>query len=95
MTIFYTPQPKWYLKKQRLKAKQLRSSQWWKQKLEGGLCYYCQKRFTSDKLTMDHKLPLAKGGVSSKSNIVIACRDCNRAKGTKTSVDIALEKIDL
>ena len=92
MTIFYKAQSRAHLQTERLKAKQLRSTKWWKQKLEEGICYYCQKTFTTDKLTMDHKLPLARGGYSSKSNIVISCQDCNTKKGTKTSVDFVLEK---
>ena len=92
MTFFYNPQLKSHLQKERLKAKQLRSTKWWKQKLQEGICYYCQKTFTTDELTMDHKLPLARGGCSSKSNIVVSCQYCNIKKGTKTSVDFVLEK---
>ena len=92
MTTFYKPQSKSHLQKERLKAKQLRSTKWWRQKLKEGICYYCQKTFATDELTMDHKLPLARGGFSSKSNIVISCHNCNTKKGTKTSVDFVLEK---
>ena len=92
MTIFYEPQPKIHLQRERLKAKQLRSTKWWERKLQEGICYYCQKTFAVSELTMDHKLALAKGGRSSKSNIVVSCQDCNIEKGTKTSVDFVLEK---
>ena len=92
MKIFYKPQLKSNIQRERLKAKQLRSTKWWKQKLEEGICYYCQKTFSADQLTMDHKLPLARGGFSSKSNIVVSCQNCNTKKGTKTSVDFVLEK---
>ncbi len=90
MTLFYAPQPKWQLQKERLKAKQLKASKWWQWKLKKGQCYYCGKHFTAKHLTMDHKVPLAKGGLSSKSNVVVACHKCNTEKGTRTSVDVAL-----
>lgn len=31
--------------------------------------------------TVDHIVPLAKGGTSAKSNLVTACRRCNNDKG--------------
>ena len=92
MAFFYKPPLKSHLQKERLKAKQLRSTKWWQQKLQEGVCYYCQKTFSVEQLTMDHKLPLARGGLSSKSNIVVSCQKCNTKKGTKTSVDFVLEK---
>jgi 5-methylcytosine-specific restriction endonuclease McrA len=31
-------------------------------------------------LTMDHRVPLVRGGRSVRSNLVTACRECNAAK---------------
>ncbi len=31
-------------------------------------------------LTMDHKIPLGRGGTSEKINIVAACKECNNKK---------------
>lgn len=43
-------------------------------------CAYCGK---SEKLEMDHVIPISKGGATTKENIVPACRSCNSKKGDK------------
>ncbi|MCC6481353.1 MAG: HNH endonuclease [Sphingomonadaceae bacterium] len=43
-----------------------------------GACAYCGR--TDVKLTMDHVVPLAKGGAHALSNIVPACSHCNSSK---------------
>ena len=62
------------------KARELRKTAWWKKKLADGICYYCGVKFLSDELTMDHKIPLARGGYSEKGNLVVACKECNNKK---------------
>lgn len=45
-------------------------------------CYYCRKSFsTKRKKTIDHVIPLDKGGMHVMSNLVIACQSCNSSKG--------------
>lgn len=85
--IFYAPQDPKFIKKEREKARELKKSAWWNQKIQAGVCYYCENRFSKDDLTMDHKVPLAKGGTSSKNNIVCCCKVCNSKKQSQTSVD--------
>ena len=68
------------IRQERDKARKLRKSQWWKTKLSTGLCHYCGETFPAKKLTMDHLLPVARGGSSSKGNIVACCKDCNTKK---------------
>lgn len=46
-----------------------------------GHCAYCGKE---SKLTLDHIIPLSKGGTHSKNNVVPACYHCNSSKGNKT-----------
>ena len=46
-------------------------------------CCYCEKRFPKRQLTMDHVLPISRGGKTSWENIVTACGDCNSRKGNK------------
>lgn len=46
-------------------------------------CYYCGKECKEDK-TLDHKLPVTRGGTNSKENLVVACRSCNCSKNNKT-----------
>jgi 5-methylcytosine-specific restriction endonuclease McrA len=47
-------------------------------------CQYCSNEFIRKDLTLDHVLPLSKGGKTNWSNIVAACMRCNTAKGNKT-----------
>ena len=90
---FYSPQDPRQLKKEREKARELKRSSWWQSKLSDGTCYYCEQRFDGSDLTMDHKVPLARGGKSSKSNIVACCKDCNTKKGASTAVDQVLSEV--
>ena len=65
---------------ERAKARVLRKSVWWKKKRSTGKCYYCQKNFTPKDLSMDHIIPLSKGGLSQKVNLVPCCKKCNNSK---------------
>lgn len=68
------------LKQEKAKARELRDSSWWKRKRSAGLCYYCGQKFPPAELTMDHLIPLVRGGRSVKENLVPACKDCNNKK---------------
>jgi 5-methylcytosine-specific restriction endonuclease McrA len=68
------------VKVEKRKARELRQSQWWKRQLAKGRCYYCGKAFTPSELTMDHIVPLVRGGKSKKGNVVPACKVCNNKK---------------
>ncbi len=68
------------LKKERAKAREIRKSQWWKRKCAEGVCYFCGKKVPPNELTMDHIVPLIRGGKSNRGNIVPACKDCNNRK---------------
>ena len=43
-------------------------------------CGYCEKRFKESDLTVDHIVPRSKGGISSWTNCITACRKCNSYK---------------
>jgi len=47
-------------------------------------CGYCGQRFAKNELTMDHVQPISKGGGTSWTNCITACKTCNWAKGNKT-----------
>ena len=68
------------IKKERQKARELRQSGWWKRKKSSGLCHFCGGRFAPSELTMEHIVPLMRGGKSVRQNIVPACRKCNQEK---------------
>lgn len=68
------------IKKEKAKARELRNSQWWKRKRSSGVCYYCGRKFKPSELTMDHIVPIGRGGRSTKGNVVPACKECNDKK---------------
>lgn len=69
-----------HILREKQKARELRKTPWWKKKLAEGICYYCGKTVPPDELTMDHKIPLSRGGMSEKINIVACCKECNNKK---------------
>ncbi len=80
MDPFYFDIDEREIKKQRSKARELRNSQWWKRKCDKGLCHYCNSNILPKELTMDHLVPVARGGKSTKGNLVTSCKDCNNKK---------------
>lgn len=62
------------------KARDLRKSQWWKRKCSTGVCYYCNRPTFPGELTMDHIVPISRGGKSVKGNVVPSCKECNNKK---------------
>ncbi len=82
------------IKKEREKARKLKNSQWWKSLLQRGVCHYCEKKFSARELTMDHVVPLARGGTSAPGNIVPACRSCNQEKKLEMPVDRLFEQLE-
>ncbi len=91
--IDYDPDLARSIRKERDKARELKKTPWWKNKLHKGLCHYCGQRFSRDQLSMDHIVPLARGGKSTKGNIVAACMKCNRKKKLETPAEAILRKI--
>jgi 5-methylcytosine-specific restriction endonuclease McrA len=65
------------IRRERRKARELRASQWWKRKRAAGVCHHCGASFPPKELTMDHLVPLIRGGKSSKGNVVPSCKQCN------------------
>ncbi|WNO25928.1 HNH endonuclease [Microbacterium phage ASegato] len=47
---------------------------------QGGKCAYCDKASAAT-LHLEHVVPLVYGGSHGVGNIVLACEDCNKAKG--------------
>jgi hypothetical protein len=69
-----------HVRRERARARELRRSQWWKRRRSSGVCHWCERRFPPRELTMDHVVPIIRGGRSTKGNVVPACRECNAAK---------------
>jgi len=83
-----------HIKREKEKARELRQSQWWKNLLAQGKCHYCGKKFAPEELTMDHLLPLVRGGKSTKGNIVPCCKECNNAKKYLTPAEMLLRQLE-
>lgn len=49
-------------------------------------CQYCSIRFPRQELTLDHVLPISKGGRTNWENIVAACGPCNHRKGNNERI---------
>jgi 5-methylcytosine-specific restriction endonuclease McrA len=66
-------------------------------KKHGTKCHYCKKemdfskgvgrKFNSDMATIEHLIPLARGGEHTFANTVLACRFCNISRGAKSQED--------
>jgi 5-methylcytosine-specific restriction endonuclease McrA len=68
------------IKREREKARELRKSQWWKNRLAKGLCHWCRAKFPTSGLSMDHVVPVIRGGKSTRGNVVPSCKECNNRK---------------
>lgn len=66
--------------KERAIAQRLRQSAWWKKRLARQTCSYCNRKVPLSELTMDHVVPIIRGGKSTKNNVVPACKECNNKK---------------
>ena len=91
--IDLAPDPR-HVARERARARELRASPWWQRQLAAGRCHYCSGRFAPDELTMDHVIPVARGGRSVKGNVVPACTACNRAKRHLTPAEQVLATLD-
>ena len=78
-----------HIKRERRKARELRQSQWWKNRIARGECHYCLAKVLPAELTLDHVVPVSRGGKSSKGNCVAACKECNSQKKQLTPVEWA------
>ena len=87
--FFYAPVDPDELKRERAKARELRQSQWWKRRIADGVCHYCRQPVGHRALTMDHIVPLGRGGRSARGNDVPACKDCNTRKKALVPVEWA------
>jgi len=68
------------VKQEKDKARELRKSRWWSTRVAQGRCHYCGGKFLPDELTMDHVVPVIRGGKSTRGNLVPACKECNNRK---------------
>jgi 5-methylcytosine-specific restriction endonuclease McrA len=80
MSHYFTTADEEHIRREKSKARELRASQWWKRKRSSGTCHYCGRSFKPAELTMDHLIPIVRGGKTVHGNVVPACKDCNSKK---------------
>ncbi|MGV7219943.1 MAG: HNH endonuclease [Nitrospinales bacterium] len=90
-TLFSGPDEK-TIKREKEKARKLRQTAWWQSKLDKGECHYCGNKFPREEFTMDHVVPLSRGGTSTKGNIAVCCKECNNQKKSLTPVEMLLSE---
>ncbi len=75
-------------RKRRAKTKtEITKAQWLEiLEINDNRCAYCLTK--SDKLEVDHIIPLARGGLHEVDNIVPACEICNTSKNDKLLLEI-------
>ncbi len=59
------------------------------------ICCYCAKRFPNSMLTIEHIVPISRGGSTSWLNCACACRSCNGRKGGKLLAESGMELVYL
>lgn len=65
-------------------------------KRDGMICQYCGKKLIIDKhdsnrhnsFVMEHVIPLSRGGTNDLSNLVAACRQCDKKKNEHTCEEL-------
>ena len=50
-------------------------------KRSSGVCACCGKKLTTKTMTMDHIIPISRGGTNEPDNLVALCPECNKEKG--------------
>lgn len=47
-----------------------------------GICACCGKKLTTKTMTVEHVIPLVRGGTNDRENLTVLCYDCNQLKGS-------------
>lgn len=53
-------------------------------KRDKSTCQYCSKVLTASQVTIDHVLPRSQNGITSFTNCVVCCYNCNNVKADRT-----------
>ncbi len=81
--------------RERKRAQSLKRSAWWRQQVAKGLCHYCGEEVGPAHLTMDHVVPVARGGRSTRGNVVPCCEACNKNKRFFTPAELVMQELGL
>ena len=83
-----------HIKRERARARELRNTPYFRNLFQQGICHYCGGHFPPDELTMDHIVPVVRGGRSTRGNVVVCCKECNNAKKYLTPVELILREAE-
>ena len=61
---------------------------------DGAVCVWCGRAPWRTDLTAEHIVPRARGGRTSPENLTVACRVCNKRRGTKPVVAFVRSLLD-
>ena len=50
---------------------------------DGSSCVWCGRRLWRGDLTVEHVVPRSRGGHLTAENALVACRSCNRRRGSR------------
>lgn len=76
-----------HVRREKAKAREMRRSHWWKNVCGRGRCHYCGDSVHPHSLTMDHVVPIIRGGRTTRHNVVPACEACNHNKSYMLPVE--------
>lgn len=54
----------------------------------GMICYWCQVELSTETLTIDHLIPLSKGGSNKMFNLRLSCYNCNQKKSNYSPEEV-------
>lgn len=61
---------------------------------DGAVCVWCGRAPWRNDLTAEHIVPRARGGRTSPENLTVACRICNKRRGTRPVVAFVRSLLD-
>ena len=64
-----------------------KDKEYWFDKQDNGVCNYCGNKYLYYELEMEHIIPRELGGPDHRRNMQLACKTCNRLKGTSTDIE--------
>lgn len=58
-----------------------------------GRCVFCNKRLSKKECTIDHDIPVTRGGRNILKNILVSCSWCNQDKGVLTKEEYQYKQL--
>lgn len=54
-------------------------------------CQYCGEHFPRGELSLDHVVPISRGGRTTWSNVICSCVECNKRKGGRLPEEVGMK----